>query len=372
MNILQALVRLRDDLKLWVTNNLMALKEEVDSKSTFSGNYNDLSNKPDIPSIDGLASETYVNNVVDNAVDNVVNEIIDSAPETLNTLNELARALGNNPDFATDMATELGKKANKSELFSGNYEDLTNKPEIPNAYIHPNSHPASMIIGLSTVATSGNYEDLINKPVIPTVTNDLTDELKANYNTAYKHSQSNHFDGNYNSLTNKPTIPSVAGLATETYVNNAIAGIVDSAPETLNTLNELAQALGDDLNFATTVSTEIGKKANSNDLAAVATSGSYNDLTNKPDIPSIEGLATEEFVSQQITELRDEMVILEEDDLTMDGIIDNTFPSLTTEDKTLLGAINEINSKANDGISREEMNEILMEVFGITLDEEGE
>ena len=46
MNVLEALVRLRDDLKLWVTNNLQALREEVDSKSTFSGDYNDLTNKP--------------------------------------------------------------------------------------------------------------------------------------------------------------------------------------------------------------------------------------------------------------------------------------------------------------------------------------
>ena len=52
----------------------------------------------------------------------------------------------------------------------------------------------------------------------------------------------------------------INGLATETYVNNAVAGIVESAPETLNTLNELAAALGDDPNFATTVSTELGRK----------------------------------------------------------------------------------------------------------------
>lgn len=50
MNILEAIVRLRDDLKLWVTNNLQALREEVDSKSTFSGEYDDLRNKPEIPS----------------------------------------------------------------------------------------------------------------------------------------------------------------------------------------------------------------------------------------------------------------------------------------------------------------------------------
>jgi len=44
------------------------------------------------------------------------------------------------------------------------------------------------------------------------------------------------------------------GATTESYVDSKIASMVDSAPETLNTLNELAAALGDDPNFATTVS----------------------------------------------------------------------------------------------------------------------
>lgn len=52
----------------------------------------------------------------------------------------------------------------------------------------------------------------------------------------------------------------VDGLATETYVDNKVAGIVNSAPETLDTLNELATALGNDPNFATTVATQIGTK----------------------------------------------------------------------------------------------------------------
>lgn len=41
---------------------------------------------------------------------------------------------------------------------------------------------------------------------------------------------------------------------------------------------------------------DISGKANTADLAAVATSGSYNDLSNKPSIPSITGLASEEWV----------------------------------------------------------------------------
>lgn len=66
--------------------------------------------------------------------------------------------------------------------------------------------------------------------------------------------------GSYDDLTNKPSIPSISGLATEKYVDDKVAGIIDSSPETLNTLNELAQALGDDPNFAATVSENIGKK----------------------------------------------------------------------------------------------------------------
>jgi hypothetical protein len=54
------------------------------------------------------------------------------------------------------------------------------------------------------------------------------------------------------------TLP--AGYATETYVGTAISNLVDSSPAALNTLNELAAALGDDPNFATTVSTSIGTK----------------------------------------------------------------------------------------------------------------
>lgn len=59
----------------------------------------------------------------------------------------------------------------------------------------------------------------------------------------------------------KGDIPSVEGLASTDYVDTKVAGIVNSAPEALNTLNELASALGNDENFATTVAQQIGEKA---------------------------------------------------------------------------------------------------------------
>lgn len=59
-----------------------------------------------------------------------------------------------------------------------------------------------------------------------------------------------------------------SNYATQTYVDTRVASLVDSAPETLNTLDELAAALNDDPNFATSVATQIGTKANTSDLTS--------------------------------------------------------------------------------------------------------
>lgn len=66
------------------------------------------------------------------------------------------------------------------------------------------------------------------------------------------------------SVTGASTVPTApAGnkskaIANTEFVQNAISSLVSAAPETLDTLNELASALGNDPNFATTVSNKIG------------------------------------------------------------------------------------------------------------------
>ena len=54
-------------------------------------------------------------------------------------------------------------------------------------------------------------------------------------------------------------------IANTEFVQNAVAGIVDSAPDALNTLKELASALGNDANFSTTVTNLIGEKESKTD-----------------------------------------------------------------------------------------------------------
>lgn len=71
-------------------------------------------------------------------------------------------------------------------------------------------------------------------------------------------------DGNHASAFYLATNPS--GYQTAAEVSSTVAALVDSAPGTLDTLNELAAALGDDPNFATTVTTSIaGKVAKTGD-----------------------------------------------------------------------------------------------------------
>lgn len=69
-----------------------------------------------------------------------------------------------------------------------------------------------------------------------------------------------------------------AKYQTEEQVAAKVASLVDSAPETLDTLNELAAALGDDPNFATTVTNQIASKVDNgkwDTLPASIVSGSY-------------------------------------------------------------------------------------------------
>ena len=63
----------------------------------------------------------------------------------------------------------------------------------------------------------------------------------------------------------------LTGYATESYVNSVVADLVNSAPETLDTLDELAAALGDDSNFATTVTNQIASKQD----AIIGTAGQF-------------------------------------------------------------------------------------------------
>ena len=92
----------------------------------------------------------------------------------------------------------------------------------------------------------------------------ITANNSANWNTAYgwgDHGLSAQDKTDIGNLSGTNTgDQDLSSYATQSYVGTQISNLVDSSPATLNTLNELAAALGDDPNFATTTANSIGTK----------------------------------------------------------------------------------------------------------------
>lgn len=86
-------------------------------------------------------------------IDKAVEQILNGSPEALDTLKELADALGNDPNFAATVTKQLGQKVDKVTGKGLSTEDYTTaeKQKLAgiaagaNNYQHPSSHPATMI-----------------------------------------------------------------------------------------------------------------------------------------------------------------------------------------------------------------------------------
>ena len=208
-----------------------------------------------------------------------------------------------------DLQNELTIKVNRAELArvatSGSFNDLLDKPTIPtktseltnDSGFLTEHQPLKTINNESIVGTgnitiegfSGNYNDLTNKPTIPTKTSELTNDsgfltehqpLKTINNESIVGTGNitiEGFSGNYNDLTNKPTIPTKtseltndSGFLTEQTLKTINGeSIVGTGNITISGFSGSYNDLTDKPNFST-----------------VATTGSYNDLTDKPTIPS--------------------------------------------------------------------------------------
>lgn len=248
MNILEILIKLRDDLKLWVTNNILALKEEI-NKSKFSGEYSDLYGKPDIDGKIEKATSTLKTDILSLDSDLVrLNENFSThESDTTTHITDNERTdwnshIGNSTLHVT--ANDKFNWDNKSE-FSGNYNDLEDAPDISD----DNSDDLKFIDEAGNIIFSIDAEGLhsTNLELIEGLLVPHADISNVNANTI---------------ILNGEDISD----AMDNKVNSKFAELIDSAPSTLDTLNELATALGNDPNFATTVVEQLGLKANKTDV----------------------------------------------------------------------------------------------------------
>jgi hypothetical protein len=102
-------------------------------------------------------------------------------------------------------------------------------------------------------------------------TEEYVDGLAANYDAA---GSATTAESNANSYTDDligdATVDGTSGNTVTDRISTAVSDLVSSAPEALDTLNELAAALGDDENFATTVTNSIAGKADAEHTHSLA------------------------------------------------------------------------------------------------------
>ena len=276
-----------------------------------TGSYNDLTNKPTIPSavtvdqhFDAQSSNAQSGTAVAEAIAGTGQvPTVTSADDNKVLMASYEGGIGSfswEPSAAAtqvnadwDATSGVAKILNKPDLSvyaqssslatvatSGNYNDLSNRPSIPAAQVNADWEANSGVAQIlnkptfATVATSGDYDDLTNKPTIPAA------QVQANWNesdntskayiqnkpdlTAYAQTSSLATvatTGDYDDLTNKPTIPAAQVQSNWNESSSSSKAFIQNKPD-------------------------LSVYAQSANLATVATSGSYNDLSDKPSIPA--------------------------------------------------------------------------------------
>lgn len=167
-------------------------------------------------------------------------------------------------------------------------------------------------IGASNGIASLDATTKLKRAQVPTMNVTLEGDVSGNFavdgslnTTVNVVVQDNSHSHTFSNLTANPTTLSGYGITdadtsaqVSAKISTAVAALVDSSPATLNTLNELAAALGDDPNFATTTSTALGNMVvkNANIVAGTGTKITYDTkglvtgsaTLNASDIPSLD------------------------------------------------------------------------------------
>lgn len=142
---------------------------------------------------------------------------------------------------------------------------------------------------IANVTDPTNAQDAATKNYV-----DTADALKLNLSGG---TMSGDIAMGTNKVTGLGTPTNTADAATKGYVDTAVANLIDSAPGALDTLNELAAALGDDANFSTTVTNALATKlALAGGTMTGAIAMGTNKITGLGDPTSNQDAATKTYV----------------------------------------------------------------------------
>ena len=252
-------------------SNLYADTAEADAKA-----YTDTREVAITTAYEAYADQAEVDAVstANSYTDTAVANVIDSAPAVLDTLNELAAALGDDANFATTVSNDIGTKVSKTgDTMTGDLT-LAGAPSNANhaaskAYVDSAVSGGTGALDTDDIAEAGNlyYTNARVDARIPTNISSFTND--SSYATT-----SQLFSGSYTDLSNKPTIPTN---------NNQLTNGASYA-----TTSQLFSGSYDDLTNKPTIPTNNNQLTNGASYATTSQlfSGSYDDLSDKPTIPT--------------------------------------------------------------------------------------
>lgn len=231
--------------------------------------------KDELPSVAGLATEEFVQKQIDE-IEFPATDLTGYATEEY-VQKKIAEAELNEGEVdlsAYYTKTEVDSKFDNLNIPEPDLTGYATKEDVENAINE------IVIPSTEGLATEEFVEEAIASIQIPSVdglaSEQYVDEAIANIE---------HPTVDLSEYAKKGEIPSIDGLATEQYVKDSIATLIDSAPETLDTIGEIAAELNKNQNVVDALNTAIADKA------------------NKSEIPSIEGLASEEYVNDAIAKI---------------------------------------------------------------------
>ena len=246
--------------------------------------YNDLTDTPTIPSIAGLASETYVNTAI--------SSLVNGADEAFDTLKEIQDAMATDTELASAISNlvipeDVSDLADSTNLFfSGSYNDLTNTPTIPTVP--------------TDVSEFTNDSGYLTDDTLLTDYGFITDNSvygnSSNISSSIINVSSLNNDAGYISSTHTPisTFSNDAGYISSVSIDD-LTDVSISTPSLVD--NQFLRWNGYNAWINETIKisnleNDIGYLTEHQDLSSYALttqlfSGSYNDLTNKPIIPTI-------------------------------------------------------------------------------------
>ena len=231
--------------------------------------------KDELPSVAGLATEEFVQKQIDE-IEFPATDLTGYATEEY-VQKKIAEAELNEGEVdlsAYYTKTEVDSKFDNLNIPEPDLTGYATKEDVENAI------DEIVIPSTEGLATEEFVEEAIASIQIPSVdglaSEQYVDEAIANIE---------HPTVDLSEYAKKEEIPSIDGLATEQYVKDRIASLIDSAPETLDTIGEIALEIHKNQNVVDALNTAIADKA------------------DKSEIPSIEGLASEEYVNDAISKI---------------------------------------------------------------------